>query len=59
MFRVVKKVIEIPEDLYIKINESKERFDDIPNFTQTLLELIKKGLESEGNKSRGVTFDMA
>lgn len=47
---MVKKTIDIPEDLYKKINEYRKRFDDIPNFTQTLLELIKKGLKIEGVK---------
>jgi len=47
---VVRKTIDIPEDLYKKINEYRKKFDDIPNFTQTLLELIKKGLRSEGIK---------
>jgi len=50
---MVKKTIDIPEDLYRKINEYRKRFDDIPNFTQTLLELIKKGLKTEGIKVEG------
>jgi len=47
---MVKKTINIPEDLYRKINEYRKRFDDIPNFTQAILDLIKKGLKSEGIK---------
>lgn len=47
---VVKKTIDIPDDLYRKINEYRKKFDDIPNFTQTILELIRKGLKSEGIK---------
>jgi len=45
---MVKKTIDIPENLYRKINEYRKRFDDIPNFTQTIVELIRKGLKSEG-----------
>lgn len=43
VFRVVRETISMPEDLYKKINEYR-RFDDIPNFTQMLLRLIRKGL---------------
>jgi predicted CopG family antitoxin len=45
---MVKKTIDIPEDLYRKINEYRKMFDDIPSFTQAIIRLIKKGLKSEG-----------
>jgi hypothetical protein len=45
---MVKKTVDIPENLYRKINEYRKMFDDIPSFTQAIIKLIKKGLESEG-----------
>jgi predicted CopG family antitoxin len=45
---MVKKTIDIPEDLYRKINEYRKMFDDIPSFTQAIIRLIKEGLKSEG-----------
>ena len=50
---MVKKSIDIPEDLYRKINEYRKTFDDIPSFTQAIIRLIKKGLESEGIRVEG------
>jgi len=45
---MVKKTVDIPENLYRKINEYRKMFDDIPSFTQAIIKLIRKGLESEG-----------
>ena len=45
---MVKKTIDFPEDLYRKINEYRKMFDEIPSFTQAVIRLIKRGLESEG-----------
>lgn len=47
---MVKKTIDIPEDLYKKFNEYRKKFEDIPNFTQAIIELIGIGLKSEGIK---------
>ncbi|MEM4981816.1 MAG: hypothetical protein QXI48_07330 [Candidatus Bathyarchaeia archaeon] len=45
---MVKKTIEFPNDLYKMINEYRKRFEDIPSFSQAVIDLIKKGLKSEG-----------
>jgi len=45
---VVKKTIDFPNDLYKMINEYRKRFEDIPSFSQAVVELVKKGLKSEG-----------
>lgn len=44
VFRVVRETISMPEDLYKKINEYGRRLNDVPNFMQMLLRLIRKGL---------------
>jgi len=48
VFCMVKKTIEFPNDLYKMINEYRKRFEDIPSFSQAVIDLIKKGLKSEG-----------
>lgn len=46
--RMVRKTVDFPENLYRKINEYRRRFEDIPSFSQAVIELVKKGLKSEG-----------
>ncbi|MEM2368585.1 MAG: hypothetical protein QXR06_04840 [Candidatus Bathyarchaeia archaeon] len=45
---MVKKTIDFPDRLYRAINEYRRRFEDIPSFSQAVIDLIKKGLRSEG-----------
>jgi len=45
---MVKKTIDFPERLYRAINEYRRRFEDIPSFSQAVINLIKKGLRNEG-----------
>ncbi|MEM3815324.1 MAG: hypothetical protein QW341_00590 [Candidatus Bathyarchaeia archaeon] len=47
---MVKKTIDFPDRLYRAINEYRRRFEDIPSFSQAVIDLIKKGLRNEGFK---------